>query len=122
MTLWTKTPPFYAFATRVQLVNIDRGKVPDDIASSCIASRHLKPSERTELRKLRGAEVRFQEFLSSLFRHPAAFAWLEDNGQELQQAHSSAAFKRRNEDRLVDTLFEIAQQAARLSALSRSNR
>jgi hypothetical protein len=109
MALRTKTPPSYALAIRVQLINIDRSKVSDEIASSCIASRHLKPSERIELLKLGGAEVRLQEFPSSLLRRAATFTRFEDNRQKLEQAHSLAALKRRNENRLVDTLVEIAQ-------------
>lgn len=58
----TKTPPFFAFAVRVQLLDIDHSNVPDDIPSSSIAACHHKPPARTKLCTLDGTEMRFQQF------------------------------------------------------------
>jgi hypothetical protein len=60
IALGHETPRFDAIATMIELIDVDRWLVPDNVATSGIASDHFEISMRSVLFALRGAEMRVQ--------------------------------------------------------------
>jgi hypothetical protein len=72
-TLGPEAPSLYALTATVELIDIYRTYVSNDVAAIGIAPGHVEPPEATELLILARSKMRGEEFIGSLVCQAAFF-------------------------------------------------